>query len=77
MGTNGKNSYLSARILQCLGIVLLVASAVFWAITGQQSELFVGAAMSLITLGSYQGLRVSVKNEQERIKGSNDEGPTP
>lgn len=73
MGTNGKNSYLSARILQCLGIVLLIGSAVFWAITGQQSSLFVGAAMSLITLGSYQGLRVSVKMEKERLNGTTEE----
>lgn len=69
MTTNG-NSYLSARILQCLGIVLLVGSAIFWAITGHESSLFVGASMSLITLGSYQGLRVSVKKEQDRLNGN-------
>lgn len=62
-------SYLSARVLQVLGVLLLVGSTVFWALTGHQSSLFVGAAMSLIGLGSYQGLRVSVRVERERRDG--------
>lgn len=62
-------SYLSARLLQVLGCLLLIGSVVFWALTGHQSSLFVGAAMSLIGLGSYQGLRVSVRVERERRDG--------
>lgn len=69
---NKQTSYLSARILQVLGALLLIGSAVFWGLTGHQSSLFVGAAMSLIGLGSYQGLRVSVRIERERTNGDED-----
>jgi hypothetical protein len=57
--------YLSPRILQLLGVALLVASAAFWAVTGKQSALFMAAAMSLIGLGSYQGLRVRIEIPKE------------
>jgi hypothetical protein len=45
--------YLSPRILQVLGILLLVGSAVFWGVTGRESVLFMSSAMSLIGLGAY------------------------
>jgi hypothetical protein len=57
--------YLSARLLQSIGVLLLLASAIYWAMTGNQSSLFVGAAMSLIGLGAYQGVRVTVQLAKE------------
>lgn len=48
--------YLSPVLLQLLGVVLLVGSAVFWAVTGRESVLLMGAAMSLIGLGAYRGV---------------------
>ena len=47
--------YLSPFVLQLLGVVLLVGSAIFWAVTGRESVLLMGAAMSLIGLGAYRG----------------------
>lgn len=44
----------------------MVGSVVFWSLTGQQSALFVGAAMSLIGLGAYQGLRITVRVEGDK-----------
>jgi hypothetical protein len=45
--------YLQPRLLQVVGLVLLLAFTVFWAITGRESVLLVGAAGSLILLGNY------------------------
>lgn len=58
-----KNSYLPPRLLQILGILLLIGSAVFWAITGRESLLLMSAAMSLIGLGAFQGIRVTLTQE--------------
>lgn len=66
------NAYLPARLLQLLGVVLLVAAAVFWAVTGHESALFVGAAMTLIGLGAYQGLRVTIRVSDREPPGSDD-----
>ena len=49
--------YLPPRLLQGIGILLLVAFAVFWAVTGRESVLLVGAAGSMILLGRYEGAR--------------------
>lgn len=48
--------YLPARLLQVVGLVLLLSSAVFWAFTGRESVLLMSAAMSLIMLGAYREL---------------------
>jgi hypothetical protein len=57
--------YLSARLLQSVGVLLLLGSAIYWGVTGNQSSLFVGAAMSLIGIGAYQGVRVTVQLAKE------------
>ena len=46
--------YLPPRVLQIVGLVLLLAFAIFWAATGRESVLLVGAAGSLILLGGYE-----------------------
>ena len=61
MGTNGR--YLQPRVLQILGAMILIAAVVFWMVTGQQSALLVGAAISLIGMGAYSGLRIDIKTE--------------
>ncbi len=58
-----KGQYLPPRLLQSVGVVLLVAAAIFWAVTGHQSALLVGAALSLIGLGAYSGLHISVSQD--------------
>lgn len=55
---------LSARTLQVCGLMLITGSAVFWAITGRESALFVGAGVTLATLGWIQRAFVTV---QERL----------
>jgi len=54
--------YLSPRLLQLLGLVLLIASAVFWAVTARESVLLMSSAMSLIGLGAYAGAQRALRN---------------
>jgi hypothetical protein len=61
MKSDGK--YLSPRMLQAVGVLLLVAACMYWAVTGQQSALIISAAMGLIGLGSYAGINISVRQE--------------
>lgn len=56
-------AYLPPRLLQGIGLLLLIFAVGFWAVTGHQSALLVGAALSLIGLGAYSGLHVSIKQE--------------
>lgn len=49
--------YLSPIVLQLVGVALLLGSAGFWAVTGRESVLLMGAAMSLIGLGAYRGVQ--------------------
>jgi hypothetical protein len=60
-----QDRYLAPRVLQITGLILLIAFAVFWALTGRESALLVGAAGTLILLGGYdravQGLRDTLK----------------
>ena len=44
---------LPPRLLQAAGLVLLFASFGWWMFSGNESALLVGAALSLIGLGSY------------------------
>ena len=57
--------YLSPVLLQLLGVALLVGSAVFWAATGRESVLLMGAAMSLIGLGAYRGVTKALTTPSE------------
>lgn len=59
------NSYLPPRILQLLGIVLLIGSAVFWGATGRESVLLMSSAMSLIGLGAYAGAQNALRSPKE------------
>ena len=64
--------FLSPRMLQGIGIVLLIAFAVFWALTDRQSTLLVGTAASLILLGRYERVGEALKEQLRRA--SNGEG---
>lgn len=63
---NGQR-YLTPRLLQVAGLVLLFACAVYWGLTGNQSSLFVGAALSLMGLGSVQDIREAAARERDRL----------
>lgn len=58
-----RSRYLPPILLQVIGVLLLVAVAINWKVTGNQSALLVGAALSLIGLGAYSGLHISISQE--------------
>lgn len=49
-----RGAQLSARTLQVFGLGLIVAALVFWFFTQRESALFVGAGITLSTLGWLQ-----------------------
>lgn len=54
---NGQQpQYLSPRVLQVSGLLLLAASAGFWMWTGRESLLLMSCAMTLITGGAVRGV---------------------
>lgn len=55
--------FLSPRLLQLAGLVIIIGSLVYWVLSEHQSVLFVGAGLSLCTLGAYSGLRINIKQE--------------
>lgn len=61
-----KNGYLQPVLIQGLGVILLLGFAIFWAVTGNQSELLVGAALILIGVGSATGSIINVRHEIEK-----------
>lgn len=63
---DSSRDYLPPRTLQAVGVALLVAAFVFWAVAGRESTLFVGAALSLISLGAYRAGRDVIRETRER-----------
>lgn len=64
--------FLSPKLLQGVGILLLVAFAVFWALTDRQSTLLVGSAASLILLGRYERVGEVLKEQLRRASREED-----
>lgn len=62
MNGNGSKRYLAPKIIQGVGIALLIFAVATWALTDRQSALLVSAALSLIGVGTYQGAVETVKN---------------
>jgi hypothetical protein len=56
------DALISPRLIQVVGLGLLVASAVFWAVTNRQSVPMIGASLTLIGVGSYNRAVNGVKN---------------
>jgi hypothetical protein len=52
---------LPPRLLQGAGLILLFGLAVWWWLSGNESALLVGAALSLIGLGSYSQAAQSLR----------------
>lgn len=50
-------------ILQISGLLLLVAFVIIWATTGEQSPLLVGAALTLVAVGSGTSAIITVRQE--------------
>jgi hypothetical protein len=59
-------SYLPPRLLQALGIVLLLGAFGFWTVSGRESVLMVSSAMSLILLGAYRGAVEGLKRDGDK-----------
>lgn len=47
--------YLSPIVVQSIGACLIIAAFIFWMVTGRQSELMVGAALTLIAFEAARG----------------------
>jgi hypothetical protein len=71
--TSRSGRYLPPWLLQTVGALTFVGASVFWAVTGHQSVLIMGAAMALIGLGAYSGLHVSINREFENQVEKADE----
>lgn len=66
---------LPPRLLQGAGLILLFASFGWWVYSGSESALLVGAALSLIGLGSYSQAAQSLRGRNgEGKNGRNDDG---
>ena len=50
-------------ILQIAGLLLLVAFVAIWVLTGNQSPLLVGAALTLVAVGSGTSAIITVRQE--------------
>ncbi len=57
-----RERYLPPILIQTVGLLLLIGAAVFWAVTGHESPLLVGAALTLIGIGAYSGVVVGLRN---------------
>lgn len=55
-------SPLPPRLLQIVGLGLLIAFVVYWMITGKESELLVGAAVSLVFAAQYERVRTMLRD---------------
>lgn len=60
------NGSLSPRVLQWVGLIGFVGCLVLWAVTGKQSSLFVGACLSLATLGSFGDVVIKLRDARKR-----------
>jgi hypothetical protein len=71
---NGKDQRLSPRLLQIVGIVMLLGAFAFWTVTGHQSALWVGAALSLIGAGELRRMVLWLLENMgpERPRGKDD-----
>lgn len=66
--------FLPPRLLQAAGLVLLFASFAWWIYSGNESALLVGAALTLIGVGSYSQAAQSLRR---RNGNGNGEGEKP
>lgn len=57
------SAFLPPWMLQLIGVAIVIGAVIFWAATGQQSALIVGAGISLSALGAYSGLHISIKQD--------------
>lgn len=66
---------LSPAVMQAVGVVLLLSSAVFWAVSGRQNVELVSASLTLITLGSmWEGQeRIGRETKGYELPGDTDE----
>lgn len=69
---NGQD-LLPPRLLQAAGLVLLFGSFGWWVFSGNESALLVGAALSLIGLGSYSQAAQTLRRKGENGKNGNGE----
>lgn len=70
---NGQD-FLPPRLLQAAGLVLLFASFGWWVYSGAESALLVGAALTLIGVGSYAQAANTLKKRNGNGQNPKDKG---
>lgn len=60
--------YLAPRLLQALGILILVGSVVFWGLTGRESVLIVSSAMTLIGAGAIGSFQQNLSRSRDELR---------
>lgn len=71
---NGNTRFLSPRVIQATGILLLIGSVAVWIFTNRQSALMVSASLSMILLGSYQNAVTAMRGAIEQATASQNGG---
>jgi len=61
---------LPPRLLQAAGLVLLFGISVYWVLSGNESPLLVGAALTLIGVGAYSQAASALRGRNGNGKGS-------
>lgn len=61
----GSSGSIQPVILQLIGLLLLIVAFVLWAVFGIESPLFVGAALTLVAVGSGTSALITVKHEDK------------
>lgn len=70
---NGQD-LLPPRLLQAAGLIMLFGSFGWWVFSGNESALLVGAALSLIGLGSYSQAAQSLRRRNGNNGNGNNDG---
>ena len=64
--TRQNGDLLPPRLLQAAGLLLLFGIAAYWVLSGNESPLLVGAALTLIGVGAYSQAASALRNGRDR-----------
>lgn len=74
-GQRSSGHYLRPSRIQAIGIGLIVAASIFWAVTERQSSLIIGAGLTMVLLGGTDGPHRELMRYVR--SGSDEEEPPP
>lgn len=68
--------FLPPRLIQAVGIAIVVFGVVFWAVTARESYLIMAAGMSLVGMSWFSKVRISIEDRPEK-EGESWDPPHP